>query len=246
MDSMVFCTSSIFKSFLSHKEIASGSSTLASQRSHCHTSNLSFRRFNGTKSGHGSLTIAASGRFRKRDDEKITQLSDSNSANQDEIISLFRRIQSSISKEESRTRKQNSKSSEEKPSAESVLDVLSQSRKQMKENTLNERGEKVLSIRRGQWKNDEKTEFPSVPDLKSTRPPSNFVKRSPIPTAPSSSSRPNTEDNKASPDAGSEKALELEKVEKMKLPALKELAKSRGLKGYSKLKKSELLELLRM
>uniref|UniRef100_A0A3Q7F3B7 Rho termination factor-like N-terminal domain-containing protein n=2 Tax=Solanum lycopersicum TaxID=4081 RepID=A0A3Q7F3B7_SOLLC len=34
------------------------------------------------------------------------------------------------------------------------------------------------------------------------------------------------------------------KIEEMKLPQLKELAKSRGLKGYSKLKKSELVELL--
>jgi hypothetical protein len=31
----------------------------------------------------------------------------------------------------------------------------------------------------------------------------------------------------------------------MKLTELKELAKSRGIKGYSKLKKGELLELLR-
>lgn len=113
-------------------EIASGSSTLASQRAYCHTSNLSLRRFNGNKRGQDSLRIAASGRFRRRDDEKITQSSDSNSENQDEIISLFRRIQSSISKEESMTRKQSSKSSEEKPSVETVLDVLSESRKQMK------------------------------------------------------------------------------------------------------------------
>lgn len=114
-------------------EIASGSSTLASQRAHCHISNLSLRRFNGNMNGHLSLRTSASGRFRKRDDEKITQSSDSNPVNQDEIISLFRRIQSSITKEESMTRKQISKSSdEEKPSEESVLDVLRQSRKQMK------------------------------------------------------------------------------------------------------------------
>lgn len=258
MDSMIFYTSSSaiplnsfstltifnFKTpFLPLKEIANGSSTLAYQRSHRHISNLSLRRFNGNNSGHHSLRTAVSGRFRKRDDKKINQSSDSNSANQDEIISLFRRIQSSISKEESLTRKKSSKSSEEKPSAESVLDDLQQLRTQMKANTLNERGEKVLSIRRGQRKNDDKTDFPSVSDLKLTRPPSNFVKRSPIPTSPNS--RPNTEDKKPSPAAGSENSLELEKVEEMKLPALKELAKSRGLKGYSKLKKSELIELLR-
>ena len=34
-------------------------------------------------------------------------------------------------------------------------------------------------------------------------------------------------------------------IETMKLAELKEVAKNKGLKGYSKLKKSEILELLR-
>lgn len=38
---------------------------------------------------------------------------------------------------------------------------------------------------------------------------------------------------------------EKEEIETMKLAELKEVAKNKGLKGYSKLKKSEILELLR-
>lgn len=37
---------------------------------------------------------------------------------------------------------------------------------------------------------------------------------------------------------------ELKKLEDMKLTELKEIAKSKGIKGYSKLKKGELVELL--
>lgn len=113
-------------------EIADGPSLLASRRGHGQVTTLSIR-VDGNRSGRPSQRTSASGRFRKSDGEKIPQSSDGNSSNQEEIISLFRRIQSSISKGESiSSKKRNSKSSEEKPSAESVLEVLRQSRKQVK------------------------------------------------------------------------------------------------------------------
>lgn len=56
----------------------------------------------------------------------------SNSSNQEEIIAMFRRIQSAISKDESVKTKRNSNLSEDKTSPESVLEVLRKSRKQMK------------------------------------------------------------------------------------------------------------------
>lgn len=88
------------------------------------------------------------------------------------------------------------------------------------------------------------------------RPPSSFMKRSPIPAL--SSPREEVEPEKeitardetevksqvstsATDDERDEEAV---KLEGMKLPQLKEVAKSRGIKGYSKLKKSELVELL--
>ena len=56
----------------------------------------------------------------------------SNSSNPEEIIAMFRRIQSAISKDESVKTKRNSNLSEDKTSPESVLEVLRKSRKQMK------------------------------------------------------------------------------------------------------------------
>lgn len=79
-------------------------------------------------------------------------------------------------------------------------------------------------------------------DFKLMRPSSNFVKRSPIP----STSTPRESVHVIR--EGSPTTVvgeELQRVEEMKLPELKELARSRGIKGYSKLKKGELVELLR-
>lgn len=82
-----------------------------------------------------------------------------------------------------------------------------------------------------------------VADWNSTRPPSNFVKRSPIPfpTTP----RGKAINLKKETSAKASSSIGSPKVEEMKVTELKELAKSRGIKGYSKMKKGELVELLR-
>ena len=79
-------------------------------------------------------------------------------------------------------------------------------------------------------------------DFKLSRPPSNFVKRSPIsyPTAPRGK---NLEQNNEA--VATNEGLKLANIEKLKLLELKELAKAKGIKGYSRLKKSELVQILR-
>lgn len=124
----------------------------------------------------------------------------------------------------------------------------------------NKEGKKVLTGRRGMPQREEVVEnSPPVADLKPTRPPSKFVKRSPIPSRPPSKfmkrspvPSPSTLrgrmfelNNEESHARAGINELKLRRIEEMKLTELKELAKSRGIKGYSKLKKSELLQLLR-
>ncbi|KAI4372012.1 hypothetical protein MLD38_010300 [Melastoma candidum] len=64
----------------------------------------------------------------------------------------------------------------------------------------------------------------------------NFVKRSPIPFPSAPRGRASMPDK--------DNGFSLQKLDGLKLDELKELAKSRGLKGYSKLKKMELVQLL--
>lgn len=89
-------------------------------------------------------------------------------------------------------------------------------------------------------------EPPPKRQVKVFRPPSNFAKRTPIPTAlgPPRGKLPVSNSNKALEEM-TEKEEKVSLIETMKLAELKEVAKNRGIKGYSKLKKSELLELLR-
>lgn len=165
------------------------------------------------------------------------------SSNQEEIIALFRRIQSSISKEKSvNEKKKNADASEKKSSAESILNVLRRSGKQGK--AKNEEGKRISTRKRAAPKKDQGEQGNlQVTDSKLTRPPSNFVKRSPIPSPTTPRAISLEPNNKKFTAAGEE--LDLPKVEEMKLAELKALAKSRGIKGYSKLKKSELVSLLR-
>ena len=108
----------------------------------------------------------------------------------------------------------------------------------------NKEGGKATTRRRGVPKKEQRTEgYPPVTDFKLTRPPSNFVKSSPIPslTIPRGKRLELSSESLSTTD-GTE--TDLQRVEEMKLPQLKKLAKSRGIKGYSKLKKSELVRVL--
>ncbi|KAL0398445.1 UNVERIFIED_CONTAM: hypothetical protein Sradi_2187800 [Sesamum radiatum] len=178
------------------------------------------------------------------------------SPNKEEILALFKRIQSSISKGE----KRNSKVAEDKPSAESILEVLHQSRTRGKAKSLGKKGGKLPSVRKESLNKEERMEHSSTMGLRSTRPPSSFTRRSPIPTL-SSQRDENQRKSETSPETvkrdetqlKNETLLETDddndqppevKFEEMKLAELKEVAKSKGIRGYSKLKKSELVELL--
>ncbi|CAL5411438.1 unnamed protein product [Camellia sinensis] len=233
-------------------EIADGPSLFASRKNYTRLTVLSIRA-DGNRRGRHPQEHIATGRTEKTHDEnKISQSSDgktSNSKNQEEIIALFRRIQSSISKGDSISPKmRNSNASQDNTSAESVLEVLRQSRKQVKvigEKTSKKEGNRASTRRRELLQKDQKVqEYPSPADLQLTRPPSNFVKRSPIPFA--FSSRKEVVEQKIEANAATAgEEIASQNLEDMKLSELKELAKTRGIKGYSKVRKSELVELLR-
>lgn len=185
--------------------------------------------------------------------------------NQEEIISIIRRIRSSIEKESAKLqeRSSNSKSSDENASSlESVLEVLSQSRTPgdaffsffilyflMKfsslstEKTARKEGKKTTMQRRRRdsLRKEPKTELSSSPPpLLLTRPTSNFVRKSPIPSLVQESvDLKNRVDFKRT---AAEAAVQ--ELEKMKLSQLKEIAKCNGIKGYSRMKKAELIKLL--
>ncbi|KAJ7947143.1 Rho termination factor, putative isoform 1 [Quillaja saponaria] len=203
-----------------------------------------------TKEANLSRRKSASGRTTNGDGNKRPQSSDGkkfNSSDQEDIIALFRRIQSSISKGDSESsNKRSSNLQKEKPSSESILDVLRESGKELKAKakTSNRVGPKALTKKRVVSRKEKEVQNnPPVTDLKLTRPPSNFVKKSPIPSL--STPRGKVLNHEASSAIMGRKEVHLQRVEEMKLSELKELAKCRGIRGYSKLKKSELVELLR-
>ncbi|KAI0492092.1 hypothetical protein KFK09_026357 [Dendrobium nobile] len=160
----------------------------------------------------------------------------SKSPDNKEILALFRRIQSSISKEgEAKVPRKRHE----------ITDSDSPQRNPPRGRT-NEKGR-----RRGSGLED----AAAVEDSKTQRPLSKFVRRSPIPISLPSDEQSllkkedelekaqkldGTEENKA----GSE-VFEMQKIDDMKVSELKELAKGKGIKGFSKLKKGELLQLLK-
>lgn len=127
--------------------------------------------------------------------------------------------------------------------------------------TVGKKSDKFVAPQKDSWKKEDRAEHLSTTDLKSTRPPSSFTRRSPIPTLSMANEGIQTAENETLlatptqsiprdeielkseglPATDDEQSL---KLEEMKLVELKEFAKSKGIKGYSKLKKSELIELL--
>ncbi|KAJ9168682.1 hypothetical protein P3X46_020178 [Hevea brasiliensis] len=210
---------------------------------------VSNTKYNGSSSGRPPRKSSASRRTKKEDESEISQSSDGKlpmSPKQEEIISLFRRIQSSISKGEGKEAKSTKQTNHNLSPTESIVEILRQSKKPIKDGTT-KRGDKVLTRKRSVKKDDKVQDDAqhAVANFNLTRPPSNFVKRSPIPSP--SIARGNAIELSSDPSTttDSDKVLVLPRTEEMKLSELKELAKSRGLKGYSKLKKGELLEWLR-
>ncbi|MBA0811029.1 hypothetical protein Gohar_002967 [Gossypium harknessii] len=165
------------------------------------------------------------------------------SSSKEEMIALFRRIQSSISKgKPGRAKSESFRSSEDKSTAESAMDVIRESRMNVKD-TRSKKGTKALRWRSSVSKKSKVEKKATVEtEFNLSRPPSNFIKRSPIPhpTAPRTKT-PERNNEVVSTDG---KGSELANMEKLKLSELKELAKARGIKGYSRLRKTELLQLL--
>ncbi|KAK1303037.1 SAP-like protein BP-73 [Acorus calamus] len=164
---------------------------------------------------------------------------DSKSSSQEEIIALFRRIQSSISKEGSvRTKNRRPIKTKERQSSESVLEVLRQypPKKQERGNV-----QPVLKDK-GSTKEVDEVQVLSGGSQRGEKTEDN---KSPIPS-------PSTPKEEIVMISGggltavvTEEASERPRLDALKLPELKELARSIGLKGYPKLKKGELVELLK-
>ncbi|XVF27468.1 hypothetical protein REPUB_Repub14bG0110100 [Reevesia pubescens] len=201
----------------------------------------------GNRGGSRPRKSSASGRKKEDENNKSSDgIKAPNSSSQEEIITLFRRIQSSVSKGDRGGAKTKSfSSSKDKSRDDSVLDVLRESRKNVQDTRPKKGVGKALTWRSGvpkQRQGTEKKAAAAAQDFKLSRPPSNFVKRSPIPypTAPRGK---NLEQNNEV--VATNEGSKLANIEKLKLPELKELAKARGIKGYSRLKKSDLVQLLR-
>ncbi|XP_039070391.1 30S ribosomal protein S2-like [Hibiscus syriacus] len=170
----------------------------------------------------------ALGRKNDESEESSNGIKPPDSSSREEIVALFRKIQSSIARDKWQV------------PTESVMDVLHKSGNNLQD--FADTGTKALRWRSGNPKKRQaKEKAPAEMDeFNLSRPPSNFMKKSPIlhPTAPRTRTPENFE---AVPTTeGSASA----NIEKLKLSKLKELAKARGIKGYSKLSKCELLQLL--
>ncbi|XP_020597772.1 uncharacterized protein LOC110037455 isoform X2 [Phalaenopsis equestris] len=160
----------------------------------------------------------------------------SKSPDNDEILALFRRIQSSISKEgEAKVPRRRRRG---------IADSVSPESRKSRESGKEQGG-------RGSGLED----AAALENSKIQRPLSKFVRRSPIPVASPAEDKglfKKEDEGEREQEvkeveekrAGSE-VSEMQKIDEMKLSELKGLARGEGIKGISKLKKGELLQLLK-
>ncbi|XP_050224167.1 uncharacterized protein LOC126673899 [Mercurialis annua] len=150
---------------------------------------------------------------------------------QEEVLALFRRINSSISNKEAKSKPETNirLSKEMLPANKSIGENLQQSKKQDRDvrNMKYDQQNDVLRL---------------AAKFNVNRPPSKFVRSSLVPSQSIPKVQLNSVQSRATDN---EKASKLLHLEEMRLLELKEVAKSRGIKGYSKLKKGQLLELLK-
>ncbi|CAL9202055.1 unnamed protein product [Musa hybrid cultivar] len=175
-------------------------------------------------------------------DPPTSNVESSNAASQDEIIALFKRIQTSISKGRPATpRRRNLKSQTEKKTGEPIPKDFKQEQVRVARKDdcapLSEKSRLLEEV---------------------ARPVSKFVKKSPIPSPSlvqddkevAEEQLQSVMSNKVA-DKQQQQALttdresNVQNLDELKLPELKELAKRRGIKGYSKLKKGQVLQLLK-
>ncbi|KAE8715011.1 Ribosomal protein large subunit 16A [Hibiscus syriacus] len=157
----------------------------------------------------------ALGRKNDGSEESSNGVKPPNSSNRDEIVALFRRIQSSIAKAENQRAKTKSfNPSNEKSTTESIMDVLQKSGKNLQD-TRTKKGAKALRRRSGiPKKRQGKDKAPAaMEEFNLSRSPSNFKNRSPIPypTSPRTKT-PEWNIESMSTDKGSE----LANIEKLK------------------------------
>ncbi|XP_028764966.1 uncharacterized protein LOC114722987 [Neltuma alba] len=235
------------KSSLELKEFAEGISLLVPLNG---LSKFSFAniRCDADKRGKNQRRKHVSRRTKKGDENQRPRTFDGNrskSPDQEEIIALLRRIQLSISKGESQG-SPTSSPHKDKPSVESILDVLRESGKQVKDKVSEETTENETLTRGVSGTEEEVSEHPQESNFKFTRLSSKFVRKSPIPLIPVPRRKALELNDEASAvsGAGDKQGQSEGTLERMKLSELKEIAKSKKIKGYSKLKKRELIEVL--
>uniref|UniRef100_A0A1D1Y6L4 SAP-like protein BP-73 n=2 Tax=Anthurium amnicola TaxID=1678845 RepID=A0A1D1Y6L4_9ARAE len=185
----------------------------------------------------------------KRDDKLKDSSSSidesSKSSSQEEILALFRRIQSSISEGGPVMRKnRNTSIPKVSQAAKSFQEAQRQypTQKRVRGKISSQSKDHKPPLQRAILNKDERKV--DAEKFKLSRPPSNFVKRSPIPSATLLRENTGQAIGEGSPATVAGELPGLQSIDGLKLSELKELAKSRGIKGYSKLKKGELVDLL--